>query len=329
MVDSTGGDAVLSPDGQWLYDWFSPYEYTAHRIRGVRVDHPSPHQRIRIVDTVDYGACLILDDEVQSYEADEFIYHEALVHPPLLLHREPRAVLVIGGGEGATLREVLRHRSVRRVLMVDLDRDVVEVCRRELPTFHAGAYEDPRAELRFGDGREFLERTEEAFDAILVDINNPLAGGPAVRLFTVEFYRAAAARLRPGGVLGLQAGAAAVVSARLVAVLRRTLAEVMPAVHPYLAHVPSFTVDWSFLVAGPAELRPVGFSAAHVDRFLSERVEGELRFYDGETHERLFRLPKYLRRTFATETRVSRDAAPFVERYPGYTPGDDTHRAGP
>jgi len=303
-----------------MFDWFSPFEFTAHACTRILHQEKSPYQEIRILQTRDYGRCLVLSDEVQSYEADEFIYHEALVHPALLLHPGPRRVLVVGGGEGATLREVLRHASVDEAVMVDLDSRVVEASRAHLDTFHAGAFENPRTRLEFGDGRAFLERDGRKFDAVFLDINNPLEESPSRRLFTREFYTAVRRRLAPGGVVVLQAGAATPLSLTCPATLAQTLGSVLPRVHVGLAFIPSFCANWTFVLGGEDVLAPLDLSAGEVDRRLEARLTSTLRYYDGPTHHRMFLLPRYVREGLEEARPLSTDDRPLVERYPGYTP---------
>ena len=165
-----------------------------------------------ILDTETFGRCLVLDGKTQSTEADEHIYHEALVHPALLFHHKPESVFIGGGGEGATLREILHHNSVQRVVMVDLDGDVVELCRRHLPDHHHGAFDDARVELRHEDARQYLASCQESFDVIVLDLVDPIEGGPSYLLYTEEFYNIARSKLRPGGILVTQAGPAGLLS---------------------------------------------------------------------------------------------------------------------
>ena len=134
-----------NPDKRsWLRDEINPYLVQLHHVREVLYSGHSEYQSIEIVDTDSFGLCLVLDGKIQSSESDEFIYHEALVHPSMLSHRDPSRVLIAGGGEGATLREVLAYRAVKKVTMVDIDSHVIEVCRRFLPSIHRGAFDDPR-----------------------------------------------------------------------------------------------------------------------------------------------------------------------------------------
>src|SRR5262249_40147587 len=127
-------------------------------------------QDVEIVETPSYGTMLILDGLIQSSEDDEHAYHQALVHPGLIAHPGRNEVLIIGGGEGATLREVLRHRSVERVTMVDIDAELIELCKEYLDDWHQGSFDDPRTEVVIGDGRGFLEATDRTFDAVICDI---------------------------------------------------------------------------------------------------------------------------------------------------------------
>ena len=137
-----------NPDrSKWLHDDINPDLVQLHSIKQVIYSGKTKFQSIDIVDTGSFGISLVLDGKIQSSEQDEFIYHEALVHPAMLSHSNPERVFIAGGGEGATLHEVLTHNTVRRVAMVDIDKEVVDICRRFLATFHRGSFNDPRAEI--------------------------------------------------------------------------------------------------------------------------------------------------------------------------------------
>ncbi|HEV3166121.1 MAG TPA: fused MFS/spermidine synthase, partial [Isosphaeraceae bacterium] len=180
-------------------------------------------QDVEIVVTPAYGKMLVLDGLVQSSEDDEHVYHEALVHPGMIAHPCPREVLIVGGGEGATLREVLRHGSVERVTMVDIDGELVEICKQHMAEWHQGAFDDPRTEVLIGDGRAFLETNDRTFDVVICDITDFLDHGPALRLYTREFYALIASRLNPDGLLIVQALETAVSDAEEHAMLVRTI----------------------------------------------------------------------------------------------------------
>ncbi len=297
----------------WFLETTTPVEGHMHAVLRTHVSAQTKFQLMEILETASYGKCLVLDGRIQSSQADEFIYHEALVHPGLLLPPTPARAMVIGGGEGATLREILRHRSVTRALMVDIDQEVVEICKRYLPEMHEGAFEDPRAEVRHEDARAYLERTDERFDLVVVDLTEPLEEGPACLLFTKEFYSLIRDRLTPKGVMTMQAGMTKVGALEFFTAVHRTLREVFPVVAPYQTFVSCYGAPWGFVLASngpdPRSLIPAG-----VDRLIAERVQGELRYWDGETHAHAFSLPKHIRRTLERPGPVITDANPLLVR---------------
>src|SRR5919197_6094176 len=189
----------------WYTESASPYDNRSVSVRSCLFMGRTAFQNVTILDTHDYGKMLIIDDQPQSAEEDEYIYHEALVHPAMLLHADPRRVLIIGGGEGATLREVLQYASVERVVMVDIDQALVELCQKFLPEWHQGAFWDPRVELVFTGGEDYVDGTNLTFDVILIDGCDALEGGPAMSLYSERFYRRTRERLTPGGLLAIQA----------------------------------------------------------------------------------------------------------------------------
>src|SRR5512137_223623 len=234
---------------RWFIEYFSPEEGHLHGIREVLFSKHTPFQSMDILELGSYGKSLVLDGRIQSTSRDEFIYHEVLVHPAMLAHPDPRRVFIVGGGEGATLREVLRHRTVERALMVDIDEEVVNRCREHLPEWHQGAFEDPRAELRYVDARRYLEETSESFDVIVIDISEPIEEGPAYLLFTREFYEIVKERLTPDGVISLQAGTTALHQLLNFTAVNKTLSTVFPVVAPYDIPIPSFGLPWGFTLA--------------------------------------------------------------------------------
>jgi spermidine synthase len=300
----------MAQAGRWYFEPIRPDLIVGSALDEVIYKGKTRYQDVQILRLSGFGLCLVLDGKTQSAEADEYIYHEALVHPSLVAHTRPERVFIGGGGEGATLREVLRHRSVRRVVMVDLDREVVEICRRFLPGHHQGAFDDPRAELVFGDARAYLNDTRESFDVIILDLADPIEGGPAYLLYTREFYRVALARLSPGGILVTQAGATDPLSCEGgFSAIAHTVASVFPGTLVYTVFVPAFGSPWGFAV-GLAEPLADAPTADEVDKRLRERLAKGTRFYDGITHVGMFSLPRYLREGLRQETRVATDEDP-------------------
>jgi spermidine synthase len=245
---------------------------------------------------------------MQSAQLDEFIYHECLVQPALVVHPKPKDVLILGGGEGATVREILRHPSINRVTMVDIDGEVVDFCKEYLKEWHKGTLTHPKTRLIIDDARKFVLEQDEMFDVIISDLPTPIEGGPAYLLYTVEFYRKMVKRLRPGGVFIAQAGSGSLVQLHFHSVLANTLSKVFKVVRPFYAFVPSFDVPWAYLLC-TQKADPLALSAKAVDKRLG-RMGKDLRFYDGLAHEGLFRIPKYLRQRLAREKQVINEKKP-------------------
>ena len=282
---------------QWYVEEFSPAERHQHAIEEVYFAGRTAFQAVAVLRTAAFGKMLVIDGDTQSSQADEKIYHETLVHPALAACVKRDEVLILGGGEGATLREVLRAPSVRRATMVDIDGEVVDLCKRYLPEWSAGAFDDPRARVIVGDALAFLRDDPTVYDAIVSDLTEPLPDSPSHVLFTDAVFRDIKARLVPGGVYVLQASTAGFHNMALHAKMARTLRRYFVHVSSFYTHVPAFDNDWAFIacsdVVDVAELAPKA-----IDNYLSA-LSGESYFYDAQTHQRLFALPLYLRRELA------------------------------
>ncbi|MDP9150727.1 MAG: fused MFS/spermidine synthase [Myxococcota bacterium] len=248
-----------------------PFDQYSFRLERIIHQGKTPFQDVLIADTFNHGRALVLDGAMQSAEDDEEVYHEMLVQPAMLRHPDPRDVLIIGGGEGATLREVLAHASVRSATMVDLDAEVVELCREHLGQWHSGAFDDARARLLFADGRKFVEDDDRLYDVAIIDVVDMLDNGPAQRLYTRQFYQHLKRRMRPSGVVVVQGLEFSFVDDKPHVALSRTLRTVFGEVHSYRVHVPSFLGTWGFLVASDW-LRPDELSGADVDRSIQSRL---------------------------------------------------------
>ena len=297
-------------NSKWFLEILGPDEGHLHGVKSVLFSKDSPYQHIEVIEFGDYGRSLVLDGKVQSTEKDEFIYHEALVHPALLTHPNPRRVMIVGGGEGATLREALRHPSVRRAVMVDVDQEVIEVSRKFLPEFHGGAFDDPRTEIVIEDARQWLERHEEVFDAIIIDLSDPIEEGPCYRLYTREFYRVVTGRLAPDGVIALQSGTVAAHDLLNFSAIYQTLKTAFPTVWAYTASVPCFGLPWGFQVASKERLSQP-YTAAEYDDRIERRINGELKYLTGALCSAQFVLPKHLRLRMEKESRIIEDDRPL------------------
>lgn len=289
-----GANRTPRPQVQhYLYERNGHATLTAFGVSRRLYSGASRFQQVEVWENPDHGKLLLLDGQLQSATGDEFVYHETLVHPALVRCASPRRALILGGGEGAALREVLRAGCLEKVTMVDIDREVVELCRKLLPEQSAGAFDDPRSELIIGDARRYLQRTEERFDLIISDLTEPGLQELSNSLFSQDAFRRLGERLSEGGVLALQASDGSLGRTRNHIEIIKNLRAVFPRVLTLLVHISSFCCHWCFALASfKQDLRP---TKEVVEQRLREAGVRGLRFYDGETDLRLRSLPLYLR----------------------------------
>jgi len=287
----------------WFWEYVTPNFIQQFSISDILYSGKSDYQDIQVLESPGFGRCLILDGKIQCSTFDEFIYHEALVHPAMITHPNPENVFIAGGGEGATLREVLAHKTVKNAIMVDLDEKVVDLCKEYLPTLSNGAFDDPRTELINDDAMKYLNETKEKFDVVIIDLPEPLEEGPAYLLYTQEFYKDLLTKLTPNGLMCLQAGCTSMIIVYGYTAVIKTLSTAFSAVAPYQAEIPAFGGTWGFAIAS-SSLDPHDLSVEDVDKRIAERIQKPLRFYDGITHRGIFSIPKYLRGQIAAETKV-------------------------
>ena len=273
--------------GLWYDETFQDRVRFGLNVKRTLLRTASEYQSIDIVET-ELGATLVLGGAYMTSVADEFFYHEMLVHPALTVAPRIRRVLVIGGGDGGTVREVLRYREVEQVVMCELDGLVVEACKQHLAAFNV-PWDDPRLQVRIGDGVAFLRDDRgEAFDVILVDGPDPV--GPAEGLFEGPFYQSCKRRLTPQGVFASQTEAPFLMQGdfvRIVKSLRTTFARV----HPYFGPVMIYpSGSWSWTFASDA-VDPQG---PREDRL--RQIEDVCRYYNRDIHRAAFVQPSYVRR---------------------------------
>ena len=288
------------------------FDTFTYRLKKIVYHGKTAFQNVLIADTYNYGRALMLDGAIQSAEDDEAIYHELLVQPAMLRHPEPRDVLIIGGGEGATLREVLVHASVKTATMVDLDREVVELCREHLLPWHRGAFDDPRARLVYDDGRKFIAEADARYDVVIIDVVDMLDNGPAQALYTRQFYELLHRRLRPGGIVVVQGLEFSFLDDKAHAALARTLRAVFPEVHSYRGHVPSFLSCWGFLVASDW-FSPLHWTAEEIVRAIEAKIGGAwFEHLSGDFLRGCFSLCKETRFLLCLPGPILEDNVPFI-----------------
>jgi spermidine synthase len=297
------------PD-KWFYDRVSQNLIQLHSIEEVLYTGQTRFQSVEVIRTGGFGKCLVLDGKIQSSEADEFIYHEALVQPAMTIHSGPETVFIAGGGEGATLREVLSHNTVKRAVMVDIDAEVVELCRQHLLGHSRGAFDDKRTELYHIDAREYLAASRDKFDVMIIDLPDPIEEGPAYRLYTQEFYRLVQDRLGDDGIMVVQSGSASWTELLNFKAVYHTLQSVFDTVYAYQIDVPAFGGPWGFSLVS-RNVNPLEFTPDEIDRRLAARGVSGLKLYDGLTHQGLFSLPGHIRAELAQSDRLITDREPL------------------
>ncbi|MBN3726502.1 polyamine aminopropyltransferase [Burkholderia sp. Ac-20379] len=255
--------------------------------------HASPHQRIEVWDTPQLGRLFTLDGQPMTSTGDEFVYHECMTHPAALAHPHPRRALVLGGGDGGAARQLLKHPSIERIVIAELDAAVVAMARRHLGEVHGGAFDDSRVELVIGDAAHYVEHASGHFDLVVFDLTPP--DSPAAGLYTRAFLARLKRRLTPCAALSMHLGAPGFHAERiaaLVAELRASFAVVAPLAAP----VPLYGGEWLMAVA--SDTLDAGALFAHdIGERLAARGIGGLRFYDAELHPALFTLRRTLRDT--------------------------------
>ncbi len=228
----------------WFCEMHTPNVKLCFRVKEELAHVKSRYQDIHLYDTYEYGKMLVIDGTVQLTERDEYIYHEMIVHVPMLTHPNPQKILIIGGGDGGAAREALKHNPMR-VDVVDIDEEVVRICRKHLPQI-AKSYDDPRVHLHIQDGVKFI-RENKNYDVIIVDSTDPV--GPAEALFREEFYQKLKKSLNPNGVISQQCGTP-IYHPEEVCNAYKILRKVFRFVKIYLAFIPTYPSGmWSFIIA--------------------------------------------------------------------------------
>jgi len=251
----------------------------------------SPYQTVEVHETVPFGKLFRLDGCFMTSEKDEFFYHENLVHVAAVTHPQPERALVVGGGDGGSAEELLKHPSIKSVTLAEIDLAVVDISRKYMQAVHRGALDDPRLTLRIEDGAAFVRNSTDTFDLIVLDLTDP--GGPSKPLYTPEFYRACAARLSPMGALTLHVASPVAHPERIRATLA-SLRSAFAIVCPYLTSVPLYGGLW-MMACCSALLDPRTMTPREVERRIAQRQLSHLQFYNGDTHRAAFALPNFVR----------------------------------
>ena len=256
---------------------------------GTLYQEKTPYQDLTILKTEDFGNLMLLDGLVMLTEKDEFIYHEMITHIPLYSHTNPEKVLIIGGGDGGTLREVVRHNKVKKAVLVEIDEAVIESSKIYFPEVAKGLYSE-KAELRVEDGIKYIKETKEKFDLIIIDSTDPI--GPAVGLFQEDFYKLCFNALNEDGILVAQSESPFIPQMqKVIKDMNLNLKNVFPDVYTYIAFIPTYPSGlWSFAMASKKYNPTKDFQKKD---FNSDNLK--LNYYNQEIHYASFALPNFVK----------------------------------
>ncbi len=293
MADARAPEGDLAPGAmtEYLTQQWGFFIRSRRELENFR----SPFQAIEVHDSVPFGKLFRLDGHFMTSERDEFFYHENLVHVAGIAHPSPARALIIGGGDGGSAEELLKHPSMQSVTLCEIDLAVVDISRKHLQSVHRGSLDDPRVDVRIGDGFAYVRGTSEMFDLIVLDLTDP--GGPSTALYTPEFYRACAARLSPGGAMTLHIASPVAHPDRIRDGLG-ALRAAFPLVTPYLTSVPLYGGMW-MMACCSATLDPSRLTSVEIDRRLAQRGVSDLQYYNGHVHRAALALPNFVRELVA------------------------------
>ncbi|MGM0607609.1 MAG: polyamine aminopropyltransferase [Candidatus Muiribacteriota bacterium] len=244
----------------------------------------SKYQLVEVISSKTWGRILLLDRNIMTTEKDEFVYHEMITQVPYFCMPEARSALVIGGGDGGTVRELLRHKQMEKVTLVEIDNDVIKVCKKFFPEI-ASSFDDPRLEIITGDGIKFVENVQRKFDIIIIDSSDPF--GPAEGLFREEFYQNCKNILNKKGVLTCQAGNAFVTQEAVIAY--KNLKKVFKNVEYYLANILTYGGLWGFAFASDTQ------SSKDFDLKKYKETDLNYMYYSEKIHKASFVLPPFFK----------------------------------
>lgn len=260
----------------------------AIKIKEVLFSEQSPFQKVEILDSDSaLGKILTLDDLMMTTEGDEHFYHEMISHIPMMNHKAPKSVLVIGGGDGGTVREVLKHDTVEKVVLCEIDGMVIDVCKKHLPTI-AGELDNPKVEVLVEDAIEYIKNKENEFDIVLIDSTDPM--GPGEGLFTEEFYTNVKKSLRKGGIVAAQSESP-VVNKEEIKKMYTLLKKVFQITSTFTSPIPTYPGGYWAWAFCSEEVEPLSY----IDEKRCEEITKTCKIYNKEYHLARFALPNFLK----------------------------------
>ena len=278
-----------------MFPYIFRYEVSPHisvhlECKGILHSSRSSFQKIEVVESLDFGRMLVLDGVINLTERDEFVYHEMLAHIPLFSHPDPLKILIVGGGDGGTVREVLKHEGISRIQQVEIDREIIAISKKYFPSL-SSSLDHPKVNLLLMDAAQYVRDIKEKFDIILVDSTDPVIE-QSEGLFTVSFYRDCLNALTEQGILASQVGDISFDTGVVLGVFSK-LKEVFPIVRIFRAPIPSYTlVPYSFAFCSKTIRPEMGLGPSRFSKSF------QTRYYNDQIHKAAFALPEHLRKEF-------------------------------
>lgn len=261
------------------------------KVKETLVHEKTPFQSVDIIETEGLGKMMLMDGLVMTSEKDEYFYHEMITHIPMLSHKNPTNILVIGGGDGGTVREVVKHDCVEKVIMCEIDGLAVDVCKKHLPSI-ACELDNPKVNVVIGDGVEFIKDKKNMYDVILIDSTDPL--GPGVGLFTEDFYNNVKSALKPNGIMVAQSESP-IADKKEMKAMYKLLNKVFPIVKPYLGPIPTYPGGfWSWAFCSN-DVKPLDY----IDEKRASIISNNAKIYNTDIHKACFALPNYVKELIA------------------------------
>jgi spermidine synthase len=288
----------------WFLEKRGPSDWHYYGIKRILLEERSDFQLIQVFDTYDYGICLALDGKARVFSIDEFIFHEAMIHPIMSHHPHPKNILLAGDGDGGSVREILRY-NVDQLTWIELDKRVVDISNQYLKLVTESMLSERPVNLVLQNARENIRNSDQKYDIIFVSVTEPLKDNPSQQLYTCEFLKEAKLKLAPNGYIVQSIGCTSFGYLKQYCQMVNTYKEVFDFVSPYHVGLPSFGVSWGFVVATQNPKIP------NIQTFSNPRVSDKLKFYGEATHLALFALPTYLLDAITEFTQISTDENPI------------------
>lgn len=280
---------------KWTAEEIAPGEIHRHEIVEKIYEYKSDHQKLEVLRTKSYGVGLFLDGRIQHLEKDEYVYSESIVHPAVCPLAGNLNVLVVGGGPGGAVRELLKHKKISSVTQVEIDENMIDVTRKYLSHISQGYYDNNRVSIVNDDIHRFVETNTTLFDLIVFDVSEPLAGSPAENLFSKSLMQKLKFSLSSRGVFVTWGGSVNPIANEEACMINHMITALYPFSYRYICYTQSYGTSWLNIIGSNHDYTYGNLESQDIDAYLAQSMDGELRYYDGETHRHMFNLPKDVR----------------------------------